>query len=337
MKLAVGLAGAGMISRHHLLAWGKRDDASVVAIADPNAASAQARAREFGIRSVYTDTAAMLANETLDVLDIATPRETHVELVAAAIDHGLAVMCQKPLAPTLAEAQALVARIGPHARLMVHENWRFRPVYRELARWLAAGRLGTLRGVRMTMHSAGLLPDSAGRYPLLVRQPFIAALDRLLVAEMLIHHLDVLRWLLGPLTLEYAHLARSCLAVRGEDRAALLLLTPDAASVALDGDLCVQGAPARSRESLELFGTRATIVFTDQTLECRGAEPAVVAFDLEDGYQRSFDACIGHFVDALRNDTSFETGPDDNLKTLELVEAAYVCAGEPRVLRDQVT
>ena len=328
MKLNVGLAGAGMISRHHLLAWRKRDDVRVIAVADPNAASAQIRAREFDIRSVYTDTTAMLAGKTLDVLDIATPRETHVALVAQAIGHGLAVMCQKPLAPTLAEAQALVARIGPGARLMVHENWRFRPVYRELARWLAAGRLGTLRAARMTMHSAGLLPDSAGRYPLLVRQPFITALDRLLVAEILIHHIDVLRWLLGPLTLAHAHFARSCPATLGEDRALLIFFTSDGAPVALDGDLCVHGAPPRSRESLELFGTHGTILFTDQTLECRGAEPGVVAFDFEDGYQRSFDACISHFVDALRNNTAFETGPDDNLETLALVEAAYARVGD---------
>lgn len=323
VKLAVGLAGAGMISRHHLLAWDKRDDVRVVAIADPNATSAQARAREFGIRSVYIDTAAMLQGEKLDVLDVATPRETHVELVAAAIDHGLAVLCQKPLAPTLAEAQALAARIGPAARLMVHENWRFRPAYRELASWLADGRLGTLRGARMTVHGAGLLPDPAGRYPTLERQPFMAALDRLLVAETLIHHLDVLRWLLGPLTLERAHLAQSCPAVRGEDRATLLLVTRDGAPVLIDGDLCVHGASARAGESLELFGTRATIVFADQTLVSRGEETKVVAFNFDDGYQRSFDACISHFVDALRNDTAFETSPDDNLKTLALVEAAY--------------
>jgi predicted dehydrogenase len=61
------------------------------------------------------------------------------------------------MTPTLAESQALVQRVGDRSRLMVHENWRFRPWYRELKRWIAAGELGDVLLARMAMISSGLL------------------------------------------------------------------------------------------------------------------------------------------------------------------------------------
>src|SRR5262245_61288881 len=141
--LRVGLAGAGMISWYHLTAWrnvGPR--ARVVAVADPDPARARARADEFGIPGVYADADSMLGKEELDALDVASPRETHAAWVEAAAARGVDILCQKPLTPTLAEAEALVARVGTRVRLMIHENWRFRPWYRELKKWISDGLLG---------------------------------------------------------------------------------------------------------------------------------------------------------------------------------------------------
>jgi predicted dehydrogenase len=132
-----------MISWYHLIAWrnvGAR--ARVVAVCDPDPGRAAARAEEFGVMRTYRDAESMLAAEEIDALDIASPRETHAAWVDAAAARGIDVLCQKPLTPTLAEAEALVQRIGARVRLMVHENWRFRPWYRDLRAWIAAGELG---------------------------------------------------------------------------------------------------------------------------------------------------------------------------------------------------
>jgi predicted dehydrogenase len=82
---------------------------------------------------------------------------------------------------------------------MAHENWRFRPWYRELKRWIAAGELGDLVLARMAMISSGLLPDASGRRPLLEREPYTQHEERMMIAEVLIHHLDVMRFLCGEL------------------------------------------------------------------------------------------------------------------------------------------
>src|SRR5438270_2507048 len=122
-----------MISWYHLEAWrslGAR--VHVVAVCDPDLAKAEARAREFAIPHVYREADAMLAMQTIDALDVASPRRTHAAWVEEAAARGIAVLCQKPMTPTLAESQSLVRKVEGKSRLMVHENWRFRPWYRDL-------------------------------------------------------------------------------------------------------------------------------------------------------------------------------------------------------------
>src|SRR5204862_5523678 len=111
------------------------------------------------------------------------------------------------------------------SRLMAHENWRFRPWYRELKRWIAAGELGDLVLARMATMTSGLLPDASGHRPLLVREPYTQFAERLLIGEALIHHLDVMRYLCGELRLVAARGARPVPDRVGETGAAMLLET----------------------------------------------------------------------------------------------------------------
>src|SRR6202047_5103512 len=80
--LRIGLIGAGMVSRHHLIAWADiADRARVIAIADPSRENATRRADEFAISNIYADAEAMLAVSELDAVDIAAPRQFHAPLV----------------------------------------------------------------------------------------------------------------------------------------------------------------------------------------------------------------------------------------------------------------
>ena len=326
--MRVALAGAGMISWYHLVAWrnlGSR--AHVVAVCDPDLDHARRRAGEFGIAKVYPDAAALLANEALDALDVASPRETHADWVAAAAARGIAVLCQKPLTPTLALAEALVRRVAGQTRLMVHENWRFRPWYRELKRWITEGALGDIVLARLAMISSGFLPDPAGRRPAFERQPFMAREERLMIAEVLIHHLDVMRFLCGSLRVAGARAARTLPEVRGETVATIFLETATGAPVVVTGTMAAPGYPPRAPDRLEIVGTRASAVLADSELSLLGPRPRRQPYDPDQGYQASFDGVIAHFVDGLETGAPFETDPADNLETLRLVEHAYWAAG----------
>ncbi len=325
--LRVGLVGAGMISRHHLIGWSRADDARVVAICDPVLARAEDRARAFAIPAVHDCVDALLAAESIDALDVASPRDTHADAVRRAIQRGIPVLCQKPLAPSLAEAEALVAEAAPRIRLMVHENWRFRPYYRDVKRWLEADRIGAPVQYRLTYFSAGLLPDSEGRIPALERQPFMRTEHKLLIAETLIHHLDVTRWLLGPLRVLCARARRTVDAVAGETMASIFLETADGCPVLVEGNMAVPGAPARACDRLQIIGERGAIELRDSTLTLDGEQPSSSVHDLDHAYQASFDAAIAHFVEGLRTGRPFETDGTENLATLKLVEDAYEAAG----------
>jgi D-apiose dehydrogenase len=317
-----------MISQHHLIAWSRLGErVRLVAVADPDRGKAEARAKAFGIPAVYTDVSAMLAAGDIDAIDVASPRETHGANVEMAAARGIDILCQKPLAPTLALSEALVAGVGGRARLMVHENWRFRPWYREMKRWLDAGAAGEpLLGI-MTVLSAGLVPDAEGKRPDLVRQPFMAGETRFLMAEALIHHIDVVRWLMGPLRVVSARANRSVEVVKGEDLAVIFMETAAGAPVTVTGAMAAPGFPARGLERFELIGARASIVLTGTELALKGPETRTETYDFTEGYQASFDNTIAHFVECLETGRPFETNPSDNLETLRLVEHAYWAAG----------
>ena len=272
----------------------------------------------------------MLDAEPLDAIDIAAPREHHAGLVRLGVARGLAVLCQKPLAPTLAEAEALVAETNC-ARLMVHENWRFRRYYRDAARWLTAGTIGEVQQCQMTLLTSGLLPDANGVRAALARQPFFKHERRLLVNEVLIHHLDTLRVLLGELAVVSARVGRSCADVVGEQNALISLRAASGAAVVLLGNLATYGFPPSQADDLLVTGTEGTITLRGNRLERFCAEPELIEYDMAECYQGSYDAVIAHFVDCVRGGGAFETTPEDNLHTLRLVEDTYRLSGWPPV------
>jgi predicted dehydrogenase len=324
----IALVGAGMISHHHLTAWRKLGArVRMVAIVDPDRARAAHRAAEFGIPAAHQDADTLFAGEPIDALDVASPRETHAEWVEAAAARGIAVLCQKPMTPTLTQSQALVRRVAGKTRLMVHENWRFRPWYRELKRWIVDGALGDIQLARMTMINSGLLPDANGRRFALERQPFFQHEPRLLIAEGLIHQIDTMRYLCGALRVAAARAARTVPDVIGETLADIFMETASGAPVTVTGMIAAPGYPHRVPDRLEIVGTKASAVFDDYELRLLGPEPRRERYDGDAGYQASFDAVIAHFVDCLETGAPFETDPDDNLETLTLVEHAYLAAG----------
>jgi predicted dehydrogenase len=318
----VALAGAGMVSRHHLLAWSRVPGARVVAVADPDGPRAEARAAEFGIAGVFTDADAMLRTVRPDALDIAAPVGVHAELCRLAAAHRVAILCQKPLCPTLRDAEALAAEIGAAVPFMVHENWRFRLPYRQARAWISQGAIGRIVSARLSFASSGLLGDR----PALARQPFLAGLPRLIVFELLVHHLDVLRSLCGELTVRGAVLAQAAPAIAGEDTASVLLATMPGAPVVCTGTMAASDAPPIGQDGLEILGTKGGIRFDGSRLTLEGPRPEAHSWDPDEIYQSGYDACLAHFTAVLRGGGPFETGPEDNLRTLQLVEAAYSAA-----------
>ncbi|MET8578556.1 Gfo/Idh/MocA family oxidoreductase [Streptomyces sp. NPDC005012] len=158
--LGVGMVGYAFMGAAHSQAWrtvGRVFDLPLqprlAAICGRDAEAVRAAADRHGWAAAETDWRALIAREDVDLVDICTPGDSHAEIAIAALEAGKHVLCEKPLANTVAEAEAMVeaarAAAGRGQRAMVGFNYRRVPAASLAREMVAAGRLGTLRHVRV--------------------------------------------------------------------------------------------------------------------------------------------------------------------------------------------
>jgi UDP-N-acetylglucosamine 3-dehydrogenase len=152
----IGLIGLGAMGRNHLRLLTERADARLVAVADPVAGALDVAAAS-GEAQPYAEPLAMLAEAELDAVVIASPTTTHHPLALAALDRGIAVLVEKPLATNPPEADELVdAAKARGVPLQVGHVERFNPAVLELGRLLETGWLSTVYAI--TSRRAGPFP-----------------------------------------------------------------------------------------------------------------------------------------------------------------------------------
>lgn len=355
------LIGTGSIAQYHLTAWQRVPGVRIDALCNRTIEKARAMGQRFNISDdhIYSDLDDLLAHEpNLNFVDIATAPDLHRVQTETAARRGLHVLCQKPLAPSLADAQAMLAACRAAGVLLsVNENWRWRGWYRQVQQHLQQGAIGRLRYVRITNHHNLTLERVDGsRPPLFERQAYTRDMPHLLLFEWGIHVIDTLRMLLGDPQWVQAHMAHVSPLCAGEDRALLLLgfgevvacldlswashvpegppslleealFEGDGGSLALipnrgDGDSLRLVRPL-PREQVPVDRDRAWSPVVTQTWPAHDG-------DLAAAYQASYDAAHRHFIDCLRAGRLPETHAGDNLKTLRTMFAAYQSAAENR-------
>jgi D-apiose dehydrogenase len=330
--------GAGYFSRFHYDAWRRVSGASLEALCDTSLERAQAAASTFGIGRVYGDVADMLNAERPDVIDIITPPESHRYICRLAGERGVHVLCQKALAPTFADAVALVGeaeRAG--IRLMVHDNFRFQPWHRELRRLLDLGTIGRPHAIACRTR----MGDGWGADAYLDRQPYFRLMPRLLVFETGVHFVDVFRYLVGEVRQVYAVLRKRNPLIAGEDAGVMLFEFQDGATGIWDASRYNESRGPDPRYTFGEFlveGPGGSLTVDERgrlTVHQLGGPPR------EHPYahgQVGFagDCChkaIQHFVDRLHDGAAFETSGRDYLRTLAVQEALYASAATGQAVR----
>jgi predicted dehydrogenase len=158
---------------------------------DPRALALAAEQLEMPAERCFTSLDGALAATDAEAVLVATNLEAHVPAVRAALEAGRHVLVEKPFAPTLAEARALVDLADERGlTLMVSQNYRFFPAVRAVAGLLRSGELGAPHLVEIDFRHRSTVADADGRRGhRLLAQP--------LLVDMSIHHFDLLRLLLG--------------------------------------------------------------------------------------------------------------------------------------------
>src|SRR5690606_24053446 len=117
------------------------------------------------VPSVYDNPEALLDNEQLDFVDIITDVDTHRKFSEMVMDRGLAAICQKPIAPSLSDAQAMLDKSAATGKpLFIHENWRWQTPIRALKTEMDSGKLGKIWRARVIYNNS---------FPVFENQPFL--------------------------------------------------------------------------------------------------------------------------------------------------------------------
>ncbi|MEM6883844.1 MAG: Gfo/Idh/MocA family oxidoreductase [Verrucomicrobiota bacterium] len=333
--------GAGYFSRFHYQAWQRIPEVEIIANVDLSLEKAETMASDFGIkRSITPDgLAALLAAEQPDFIDIITPPATHHELCQLAIHAGTAIICQKPLAPSWEETQALAELIrSGKAPFMVHENWRWQPWYREIKQLIEHDAIGEVFHCAVQTR----LGDGWGEDAYLARQPFFRDYPRLFIFETGIHFLDTFRFLFGEVESIYAQTARRNPVIKGEDSALVLCKTQSGVTALLDANRYNESEaedPRYTFGTARIEGSKGHLELDfDGSISIKPLGKERRKHDYMPSREGFAGDCVfatqQHFTDCLLNRKAFESTLEDYLKSVQLVESAYASAdsGVPKIL-----
>jgi predicted dehydrogenase len=331
------LIGCGFVSQFHLAGWREVPEARLVALCDLDRGRLDRAGSLVPEAACYQDARALFAEQRVDFVEICTRPETHVGLVALAADHGAHVLCQKPAALTRDDLRSMIDACHRNGvRLMIHENWRFRPWYRALRAAIDLGEVG--RPIRLRLSHRETRALRAGGFG---DQPYFATMPRLILLEMGCHLVDTARFLMGEAESVAATIDRFGDGHIGEDLATLSIRFTSGALGLLDMSWCAPADFARPEWAINesvVEGTAGTLrLLVDGTIACVGLDGRTRAIPVElppddRVYVEGYRATQAHFIDGLRRGLAHETDGGETLKTMDVVWTAYDAAEQGRRL-----
>ncbi|KQQ80595.1 Gfo/Idh/MocA family oxidoreductase [Aureimonas sp. Leaf324] len=335
-ELRGALIGCGFFARNQMHAWDDIPGVSIVAICDRDEARLAEMGEAFGIARRFTDAAAMLREVRPDFVDIATTAPSHRALVELAASMKIPVICQKPIAPTIDDARAMVdACEVAGVPLMIHENFRWQSPIQAVRRVLDTGEIGAPFFGRVSFRSA---------YDVYAGQPYLAEGERFIIEDLGIHALDIARFLFGDVARITARTTRVNPRIRGEDVATMLLDHEAGFPSVVDCSYATRLETERFPQTLvEIDGAAGTIRLDEgYRLTVTGpvgtrhedVSPPLLPWASRPWHniQESVALIQHHWVETLRAGAEPATSGPDNLKTFALVEAAYRSAASGATL-----
>jgi predicted dehydrogenase len=152
--IRIGIIGAGFARTTQIPGFKNCDGAEIVAIASVRREHAEEVARAFEIRHVASDWRELVARDDIDLVSIVTPVVTHCEMTLAALDHGKAVLCEKPMAMNADEARRMTERVRDAGALaLIDHELRFLASRLRMKELIHQGELGKIKHVQLTFRS----------------------------------------------------------------------------------------------------------------------------------------------------------------------------------------
>lgn len=333
----VALIGCGNIAaKGHIPAYEELPNASITAVCD-GVAELAAAAGELTGATVYTDFDELMASEDIDAVDICTPPWTHAELAIKAAQAGKHVLCEKPIAPSLEDADAMIAAAAAAGvTLMVGQTRRFDDRYRTIKEQIDAGRVG--RPVYVRRAERQLLPFPADAWY------WDTSVGGGVILDIGVHTSDLMRWLFDDDPVEVYAVAKavSAAAVEAEsyDYAQITFQFADGGigfaetSWAHPGDF-----GGGQYAALDVLGTDGKIEYNDRdsnpmlSLSAETGLSLPRYFALMSSTEYAFAAEIGAFIDSVATGSPAAVDPADARAAVAMALAAQESAVTGQVVR----
>jgi predicted dehydrogenase len=309
----------------HLAALHDLADVELVGVCDVDAARAAEAASAWGVPA-FSDHGSLFDTQQPDVVHICTPHDQHAAVAVEAVERGVHVVLEKPVAHTLAEAEKVAAahRANPAVKVAVCFQNRYNRASQEVHRLLASGSLGAVRGASATV-AWHRTPEYYARGPWRGQR---ARSGGGVLMNQAIHTLDLLRWFVGPVTRVNSRIGTLALGeyVDVEDTASLVMDHENGARSVLFATVAnAVDAPV----SIEVETERARLLIRgdllvshadgrSEVVEERRATPTGRAY-----WGVSHELLVADFYDRLDDPEPFWIGPTDGLAALAVLDDVY--------------
>jgi predicted dehydrogenase len=339
--VGVGIIGTGFMGKAHAYAYHMApaifpDAPRIImqAVADVNEEAAKKATKQFGFRSCYGDWKKLIADPAVHIVSITTPNTHHKEMALAAAAAGKHIHCEKPLAPTSAEAEAMMkAAEKAGVKTQVGFNYIKNPVLKLARDMVAAGELGDITGFR-GIHNEDYMANS--------ESPYTWRLDPSggpgVIGDLGSHIIGMARFLLGPIAevnAEVETIVKSRPVAPGaserrdvlvDDIARMMVRFERGCGGMIEANWVATGR--KMQLGFEINGTKGSLAFNQERLNelefyKAGGDPRHAGFTrIEAGPQHppyvNFCLAAGH-----------QLGFND-LKTIEVAEFVKEVAGGPK-------
>ena len=329
--LSVGLLGAGRIGRVHAQAITAHPGSTLSAVSDAVADAASQLAGEYGAQVRSSNE--IIADPEIDAVLIATPTDTHSDLIEAATRAGKAVLCEKPVDLDLQRAMACQVNVADHQKpIMIGFNRRFDPNFSGMKAASAAGEIGKTELLSITSFDPAPPPVS------------YIKVSGGLFRDMMIHDFDMANYLMGDLPVAISAVGSAVvdpeIGLAGDVDTAVATLTYS------DGRIAVI---KNSRRAAYGYDQRVEMLGSEGLLQAQNVLENTVIKSTADGvvgakptyfflerYMTAYKAEWAAFVDAITAGQAVPVTLEDGVAALAMAEAATQSArsGRPVQLSD---
>lgn len=313
--MRVGIIGCGGIAKVHAQAYRAQEGVEVVAVMDVVPEAAERMAAELGAKP-YTDWGRMLEEEALDAVSICTPSAHHAEPTAMALERGVAVLCEKPMAATLEQAQAMMAA---HRRtgvpLLIAFCHRFHPPIEAAKARIEEGAIGQ---PLYFFGAFGGRADWRGNH-----RAVKALAGGGAMMDNGSHAVDLFRFLCGEVVRVSGRVATVAQPIETDDLgvAQLEALGP------IFGHVALSVSSPRWRNAIEVYGTEGMV----RVSYWEGVEDLHLWSAARGEWERQnfpphpdrFQREIAHFLAVVRGEEAPRIGAENGLRVQAILEAIY--------------